>query len=840
MTDVTDPTTPMAELPPEETPTIHRATSAQDLARADGFAPGFIVAGRYRIVALLGRGGMGEVYRADDLRLGQPVALKFISVVGESLYHEVRIARQVSHPNVCRVHDIVEADGLHFLAMEYVDGEDLASLLRRIGRLPSQKALEVSKEIAAGLAAAHDRGIIHRDLKPGNVMIDGNGRAHITDFGLASLAGLDDDRIAGTPAYMAPEQVAGAPVTLRSDVYSLGLLLYEIFTGERVYASISFADRRREPLRSVRHPASIVRDIEPAVDRVIMQCLERDPEQRPASARAVVAMLPGGDALDAALAAGETPSPEMVAAATETGELPMRVVAPLVALIVLGIIAAVPQSSHLLYSLVRKPPEVLADRAEDVVGRAGETSEARDQTYAFEPDLELLRSDTGEVPREKISRIRPGVLHFVYRRAPERLTPQKIGSTLSAAIIFRSGQVTIDDPPVDTPGNAAVVLDQNGALIEYRARPSNAAKRNGWAPLLEATGIDLGSLQSGRVTAVSPVAATERLAWEARYPNAPNPVHIEAASLDGRPSWLRVYGSWNRRDIPPPVNVVTSAPVVGVQLALMILSLGGAIVLARRSITRGRGDLKGATRLAVFAALALIASWLFAAHHSTNGFEESRMMSQGFGEATGVAVIIWLSYVALEPGVRRRWPRTLIGWTRLLAGRFSDPMVGRELLFGIVGGIVGFEILWADPYVLPGYRHFVHGFAINPLPVFAGNTFLGMVDATELAIGSLFVFLMFTIVTRRTWAAYLLWLTVGLTVAATIPGPGAYATLVLLVILRFGLLTGVTMGYTAWLIYNSPLTSDTSSWYFTRSAFVLLVLAAATAWAARTALARSR
>src|SRR5438874_12837460 len=137
-----DPTTPLANLSPDEQPTIHRAPKVSP--PSGGFTPGTILAQRYRIVALLGRGGMGEVYRADDLRLGQPAALKFISTVGETLYHEVRIARQVSHPNVCRVHDVVEADGLHFIAMEYVDGEDLASLLRRIGRLPTNKALEVS------------------------------------------------------------------------------------------------------------------------------------------------------------------------------------------------------------------------------------------------------------------------------------------------------------------------------------------------------------------------------------------------------------------------------------------------------------------------------------------------------------------------------------------------------------------------------------------------------------------------------------------------------------------------------------------------------------------------
>ena len=146
------------------------------------FLPGDVLAGRYRIVELLGRGGMGEVYRADDLKLGQPVALKFLprDAAGrrdrlERFHAEVRMARQVSHPNVCRVYDIGEVDGQLFLSMEYVDGEDLASLLRRIGRLPPDKALEIARQICAGLAAAHESGVLHRDLKPANIMLDGRG-----------------------------------------------------------------------------------------------------------------------------------------------------------------------------------------------------------------------------------------------------------------------------------------------------------------------------------------------------------------------------------------------------------------------------------------------------------------------------------------------------------------------------------------------------------------------------------------------------------------------------------------------------------------------------------------
>src|SRR5262245_51871080 len=212
------------------------------------FTPGAIFAGRYRIVGLLGRGGMGEVFRAGDLRLGQPVALKLLPADFQTdpvrlaqFHNEVRVARQVSHPNVCRVHDIGEADGLPYLSMEYVDGEDLATSLRRIGHFPEAKALEITRQLCTGIYAAHQRGVIHRDLKPANVMLDGAGNVRIMDFGLAAIGAVEDVRV-GTPAYMAPEQLTGREVTARSDLFSLGLVLYELFTGKRAFNATTIAD----------------------------------------------------------------------------------------------------------------------------------------------------------------------------------------------------------------------------------------------------------------------------------------------------------------------------------------------------------------------------------------------------------------------------------------------------------------------------------------------------------------------------------------------------------------------------------------------------------------------
>src|SRR5580700_6878994 len=330
-----------------------RPSSSAYLMSEGRFLPGRLLAGRYRIIALLGKGGMGEVYRADDLTLGQPVALKFLPDEAardqgllERFKNEVRIARRVSHPNVCRVYDVGDVEGHTFFTMEYVDGEDLASLLRRIGRLPEDKALDIARQLCAGLAAAHAKGVLHRDLKPANIMLDGRGQVVVTDFGLAGIADQiqGNDVRSGTPAYMAPEQLAGKEVSTRSDIFSLGLVLYEVFTGKR-----AFSAKPGEPNggdRTPSRPSSVVKDLNPIVERVILRCLENEPTARPANVFSVAAALPGGDPLAAALAAGETPSPQLVAASGESAGLRPRIAAICLAAVLLGLATVIYFAVH--------------------------------------------------------------------------------------------------------------------------------------------------------------------------------------------------------------------------------------------------------------------------------------------------------------------------------------------------------------------------------------------------------------------------------------------------------------------------------------------------------------
>jgi tRNA A-37 threonylcarbamoyl transferase component Bud32 len=353
-----------------------RADDASALRSDTGegrFPAGTLLGDRYRIVTLLGRGGMGEVYRAVDLKLKQPVALKFLpekmarrAELLARFHAEVRLARQISHPNVCRVYDIGDVDGAAYISMQYIDGEDLASLLRRIGRLPADKGLDIARRLCAGLAAAHDEGVIHRDLKPANIMIDRRGEVLITDFGLAKSPrelGPAEAR-SGTPAYMAPEQLKGQPVSVGSDIYSLGLVLYEMFSGRRPFG------HRRQPEDRPPIITSVTREIDPAVVRAIGRCIELDPRDRPVSALAVAAALPGGTPLAEALAAGVTPSPQMVAASDEGAGISPRAALLNLVFVIVGLAAVVVVGSRvsiLHLTPFEHPPEVLAQKARELI-----------------------------------------------------------------------------------------------------------------------------------------------------------------------------------------------------------------------------------------------------------------------------------------------------------------------------------------------------------------------------------------------------------------------------------------------------------------------------------------
>jgi len=264
--------------------------------------PGSDFGPRYRIEALLGRGGMGAVYKAYDKDLDRMVALKLVRPeltneiqVMQRFKQELLLASRVSHKNVLRIHDLGDVNGLKFISMAYIDGEDLHHLLEAHGRMPADEAADIAQQLCSALEAAHGEGVIHRDLKPQNILIDHSGNAYISDFGLAksleaSAAMMTrTGALLGTPRYMSPEQVEGKSADHRSDLYALGLIMYEMvtgdlpFTGESVY-QVMYQRLREDP----KDPKLINPEVPNYLSRVILRCLERDPERRYQSAHEII------------------------------------------------------------------------------------------------------------------------------------------------------------------------------------------------------------------------------------------------------------------------------------------------------------------------------------------------------------------------------------------------------------------------------------------------------------------------------------------------------------------------------------------------------------------------
>ncbi|HYI13278.1 MAG TPA: serine/threonine-protein kinase [Thermoanaerobaculia bacterium] len=666
----------------DQTKTARLGTDARTSShpRQDGaqFAPGTMVAGRYRISSILGAGGMGEVYRADDVKLGQTVALKFLParlardpVLLGRLHDEVRVGLQVTHPNVCRVYDIVDWEGAQFVAMEYVDGEDLSRLLRRIGRLAHDKAVDIARGITAGLIAAHAKGILHRDLKPANVMVDARGDARVMDFGLALAAGEDDGTISGTPAYMAPEQLAGAPATVQSDLYSLGLVMYELFTGKRAHNARTLPERRRDT-SDITTPSSVIRDIDPAVERIILRCLSNDPAQRPSSAREVINALPGGDPLAAALAAGETPSPRIVAAAGAEGSLKPRTAWTLlgtIALLLTIIILCLRATSLGRYTSLQRSPEVLEQRAADILRTLGVAAAGEPVRQHYAPNAYWSWLRNAEPPRWEILRNGPALIRYrlEYGVTPalSRLTPLVVGS----------------------PGWTTIEVDSQARLFFLMAVPATPqpAKPLDWQPLLEASGIDVRSLREIPPPHTPPAPFDARKAWSGTYPGDRMPVRVEAAAWRGTPVYFAIQGPWDERPAGPPLfGGGRGFSIFNTALTIVILAL--ALLLAWRNLRLRRGDRQGAFRVSAAFFLLSATAGVLSLPYASGTSALTRELLDVFGAAARETLLLFLLYIALEPYMRRRWPELLISWNRLVGGQIRDPLVGRHVLIGIIAG----------------------------------------------------------------------------------------------------------------------------------------------------------
>jgi serine/threonine-protein kinase len=807
---------------------------------------------------------MGEVYRADDLTLDQPVALKFLpaGVASDAdrlaqFHAELRIARQVSHKNVCRLYDLGDHEGRRFLTMEYVDGEDLATLLRRIGRLPQDKAVDISRQLAAGIAAAHERGVLHRDLKPANVMIDGDGNVRITDFGLAVAAGDMHQSRAGTPQYMAPEQLTGGAASVKSDLYALGLILFEMFTGKRVFEAKTFNELLSlHESRTLTNPSSMVRDLDPAIERVILRCLEHDVEQRPGSALAVAAALPGGDPLGAALAAGETPSPEMVAAAGERSAFSPAIGLSLFAAIIAGLLAVAVLSDRAIFLAkvpMDKSADALEDRARETLATLGYTERPAGTARGFLvlPDyiFYVLRTDRSANRWDALANPYFPSLRFWYRTSPRPL------ETIGAEWTPQFG-----DPPMTVSNMASVVLDVQGHLTQFTTvtpqvedpqAQGAAIPAVAWRSLFDAAGLDEATFKPAAAQWVPNAYADERRAWEGPMPGRPEiTLRVEAAGYRGRPAFFQVVGPWTRRPREAPVGQ-QGRGLIRFGLFLIFFALAaGTCVLARYNVRTGRGDRRGATRIVAVLIATLFVSWLLGARHSLEPLTEGGRLLDKFGAgALRDAATLWLAYLALEPYVRRYSPDILMSWNRLLSGRFRDPRVGHDILVGVAAGIVVALINCAVVLLPPVFG------APPPPPrgMLAGS--LEFLLSTRRALSMLvriprdalfnamFITLSFALsrmVVRRTWLAMLIAgavLTFILVSQAGTEHVGvniAYAVVVsttyFIVLVYFGMFSLIMAYLTYFVLAQGGLTADLSKLYAPTGIWLMLLIAAMAAF----------
>jgi predicted Ser/Thr protein kinase len=816
---------PTAEGPVVETPHVARIISSDSIP-VGGFTPGTILADRYRIIGLLGRGGMGEVYRADDLKLGQPVALKFLppklaedSVRRERFFAEVRITRQLSHPNICRVYDIQEIDGRHFLSMEYIDGEDLASLIKRIGHLTNEKALDIARQLAAGLAAAHERGVLHRDLKPANIMLDGHGRVRITDFGLA-IAAEDEAQaaeIAGTPAYMAPEQLAGKGATVRSDMYSLGLVLYEIYTGKKAFTATTLAELREQKETHTPRAISEIREgMDPVVERLIRRCMERDPNARPSSVAQLALALPGGDPLAAALAAGETPSPEMVAASGGKEGLRPAFAWGLLALIFVGSLALLAMNDRfMLHRRIpfKKSPDALIERSREIVKKAGYSEESADSAYGFMQHAGLLNYiEKSDKTANRWKSLDAKAILFWYRQSPRRFEAQM-------------GNIASDYPPMQISGEVLISLDTEGHLVSFRAVPplerssAEFAKALDWTDFFTEAGLNKSQWTVADPQWRPPEYADTGAAWQGLLSNQPGiAVRIEAAAYQGKPVSFEIIGPWTRAAPMEPSRPLMWQRVQNlVAILLLVTVIGGAVFFARRNLRLGRGDRRNATRLALFfLALNVLSLILRVPHGSFNALEIPYM-----------AGLLWIFYIALEPFVRRRWPQILVSWTRLLSRDWRDPFVARDALVGCAVGVLINCILRFSYYILPswlGYPYVTRLLGFNFETIMGTRLFSSVFLSSLGAVIALNIFLLFFLFLMRILqaspkAAIVAFILFG----ANFFGPKnlwGFATWVVLLalylflLMRFGLVAGAFSYFVNRIFSEFPATLDTSAWYF--------------------------
>ncbi|CAN5770527.1 hypothetical protein BH24ACI5_BH24ACI5_13430 [soil metagenome] len=616
-------------------------------------------------------------------------------------------------------------------------------------------------------------------------------------------------------------------------------MLYEVFTGHRAFPADSAAGYLEAHQRSAPpSPSTHIRTLDPGIERVVLRCLEKDPALRPASALEVAAALPGADPLRAALAAGETPSPEMVAAAGQQIRMRPAIAAGALAALALSLLALLvisPQIGVFTLAGLEDPPQVLARKARDIsaaVGYPGRPADTWMQLHLDPAYLDHVAASLSADTWDTLAGRRPSPARVSYRESPVPLRSWRTNG---------GGRVTLADPPATVPGMIALELDGAGRLRRFDAVPlvtaDASAESAAFDPglLFKLAGLEPSDF--GRAEpSVTPVAYGEHSAWTGTYPGQPTPpIRLDMSVADGRLLHFSISEPWTRAEVVRTAGDRGQAIFVTALLSSVLI---GAAWLAWGNIRRGRGDRRGAFRLAAFIACVSLLAWLLRADHVPT-IEERLVLAQALKDALLQAAFIWLLYLALEPYVRRRWPETLIAWSRLLEGKVRDPLVARDLLLGLVAG-VALQALTRMAGLLDrdAAVRFAGDVAVAPLSSL-GDYVGWIVDSllfVEIAMGLFFLMVIARVILRREWLA-----AVALLLLVAVPGFLQQQPLVALGVtllyvgvmyalaIRVGLVALAASMCTGHVL-SVPLTADPDAWFAGYSyALAGLLLAVGTA-----------
>jgi hypothetical protein len=587
-----------------------------------------------------------------------------------------------------------------------------------------------------------------------------------------------------------------------------------------------------------------------------LRCLDPEPARRPSSALAVAAALPGGDPLAAALAAGETPSPEMVAASGEGAGLAPAIAIPIflaiVAILVFNCVL-VNRSSALEQIRPEFTPEVLSQKARDLIQHLGYNDRPADTAHGFEWNRaytgNVLSDDKPHPPWRQVLSHPPSPLQFWYRESPYPLT-----ATYFHDDVLTPGIVSTDDPPFNLSGMINLAMDSQGRLLYFEEIPAQLLEpaKNvlpvDWKPLFSAAGLDPAQFHETEPLWTFVAASDTRAAWTGKWPRTSNDLRIEAGALRGKPVVFSLIGPWTGQDrMPPRESSVKEQVFLAILCLIAIVVMVSGALLARRNLRQGRGDRRGALRLAIALFTIQIALWATRSH-MTASIGTFGMLMIAIATSVFYAVLIWTIYLALEPFVRRRWPQTIVGWTSVLTGRVKDSIVGRDVLLGVALGMSWLLIdrilyLFTDTSSKFGSLGGLMGIRST-----LAQLMLGMPHAITQSLIFFFLLFLLRVLLRNPWlgaAACVLLFSLLNVLSDEKPLLAGTASFVLyglgaLVVLRFGILAlGV-----GWFIDNflpgAQVSVNPSAWYFGNTVFILAFVVALATWAFFTSIAGRR